>query len=167
MRPWDKHPTEFATIIGPLLDIVEQITDLKVIPNERIATIKQPPFISYYPLVIDDPVFGDPTFNNGLFEATISLDVFANTINSAMQTAGDLRVYLFDMYTRQLLRRDAHLVVREATTPQTRSITGLPFKTVHHTGFDLTIQYYRNFKSPIDTINSVADLTINPNKEDQ
>lgn len=164
MRPWDQQPTDFSKRLASLINVIEQITKVPVIPNEQVAQVKQPPFVTWYPLVLDDPVFGDATFNDGLFESTISLDIFADTIAQSLQLSGDLRVYLLDPYTRQILRRDAGMTIREATAPQTRSVTDLPFTGIHHTGFNLTYQYYRNFHSPIDTISSVSGLTLKEDK---
>lgn len=166
MNPFDKRTLNFEATIGPLLKVVSQITDCKVVPNEQVAQASKLPFVTYYPLTFDDPVFSDATANDGLFEAVISLDVFADTLSAGMQKCGDLRAYLLDFYTRQLLRRDAKITIRSASTPQSRSVTDLPFKAVHHHGFDLTIQYHRNYTSPIDTILGVSDISIS-NEEDE
>ena len=166
LSPFDKKTVSFEETVGPLLKVVSQITDCKIVPNEQVAQVSKLPFVTYYPLTFDDPVFSDATANDGLFEAVISLDVFADTLSVGMQKCGDLRTYLLDLYTRQLLRRDARITVRSASTPQSRSVTDLPFKAVHHHGFDLTIQYHRQYTSPIDTISGVSDISIS-NKEDE
>lgn len=166
LSPFDKKTVDFETIIGPLLQVIAQVTGCKVVPNEQTAQITKPPFVTYYPLTFDDPVFSDATANDGLFEAVISVDVFADTLSVGMQKCGDLRAYLLDWYTRQLLRRDAKITVRSVSVPQSRSVTDLPFKAIHHHGFDLTIQYYRHYTSPIDTISGVSDISIE-NKEDE
>lgn len=167
LRPFNKQPTSFPEIIAPLLKVVDDITELTPISNENVAAIKKLPFLTYYPLTIDDPVFEDPTLNEGLFESTISFDIFSKIISDSMQRSNDLRIYLCDRYARQLLRKNAHIVIRDTTAPQIRSITDLPFNSVHHTGFDLTIQYFRNFKSPIDTISGVDGIENNLNNKEE
>ncbi|MFC6275606.1 LIC_12616 family protein [Levilactobacillus tangyuanensis] len=166
MSPFDHKTVDFEQTLTPLIKMIGQITDIKVVPNEQIKKATKPPFVTYYPLTFDDPVFGDATANDGQFEAVISLDVFADTLSVGMQKCGDLRSYLLDRYTRQLLKRDGHIAIRSASVPQTRSITDLPFSTVHHHGFDLTIQYFRKYQSPIDTITSVGGFSYTT-KEDE
>lgn len=166
LSPFDKKTVDFEHLFRPLLQVISQITNCKVVPNEKVDKAGKPPFVTYYPLTFDDPVFGDATANQGQFEAVISLDVFADTMSVGLQKCGDLRTYLLDPYTRQLLKREGRITIRSASVPQTRSVTDLPFNAIHHHGFDLTIQYFRNYRSPIDTISSVEGL-FNTQKEDE
>lgn len=166
LSPFDNKTVDFEQTLAPLIKVIGQITGIKVVPNEQIAKASKLPFVTYYPLTFDDPVFSDPTANEGQFEAVISLDVFADTLSVGMQKCGDLRAYLLDRYTRQLLKRDGRIAIRSASTPQTRSVMDLPFNAVHHHGFDLTIQYFRKYQSPIDTITSVGGFSYTT-KEDE
>lgn len=165
-QPFDKKTVDFDTKIAPLIGVIGKITDCEVVPNAQVAQVKQLPFVTYYPLVFDDPVFGDATANDGSFEATISLDVFSNELGQGMQVCGDLRAYLLDPYVRQLLRTNARITIQEATSVKTRSVTDLPFHAVHHHGFELTIQYWRHYTSPIDVINAVEGF-FDTKKEDE
>ncbi|WP_461243673.1 phage neck terminator protein [Secundilactobacillus muriivasis] len=166
MYPFDEDPTQVEKHLGTLIKVVEQITGMSVVPNERIAQTKTLPFVTYYPIVIDDPVLGDATLNDGLFETTVSLDVFAKTMLEATRSCGKLRIYLADRYTRQSMRRDGGFTIQQVTTPNTRSITNLPISAVHHVGFDVTFQYYRHYQSPIDQISAITDISIDT-KEDE
>lgn len=161
-EPYNQATFDYLGRWGALIALIGKITGTTVIPNDQIASIKKTndPFVSFYPLSYDDPVFGDQTYNDGLFEATLSIDVFAKTLGAVVQKTGDLMTYLRDRYTRQQLRQSG-IVIRSTGNVQTRSVTNLPFGAVQHHGFDLTIQYYRHFKSPIDTITDVPDITIN------
>ncbi len=160
-----KQTFDFDAMFQPLMRIIEKITDYLVVPNAQVAS-RKPPFVTYYPLVFDDPVFSDATANEGQFEATISLDIFATTLDQGMQKSGDLRSYLLDPYVRQWLRTNARITIQSATAPQSRSVTDLPFHVVHHHGFDLTIQYFRHYRSPIDVIQDVAGF-FDTEKEDE
>ncbi len=162
-RPFDQQPTDYDSVIGSLISEIEKITDCPVIPNEQIAETKELPFISYYPLMYDDPVYSDPIINSGQFEATISIDVFCKTLSEAMKKAGALHVFLRDPYVRQEVRNDG-IVIASVESPQGRAINSLPFNSVHHHGFDVTIRYARHFQSPIDQISNV-DITTNFKEE--
>ncbi|WP_268914114.1 LIC_12616 family protein [Lentilactobacillus sp. SPB1-3] len=153
-QPFDKQPTDYDDVLGTLIQEVGKITGLEVIPNERIAKVKKLPFVSFYPLTYDIPVYSDPTINYGQFESTISLDIFCKTLSDAMKYAGALHVYLSDPYVRQELRQ-GKIVIDDAGPIQGRAIENLPFDTVHHHGFDVTIRYSRHFQSPIDQISNI------------
>ncbi|MCY9807033.1 hypothetical protein OXT66_05645 [Lentilactobacillus senioris] len=162
-RPFDKQPTDYDSVIGSLVTEIEKIADCPVIPNEQIAKAKEFPFISYYPLMYDDPVYSDPNINSGQFEAIISIDVFCKTLSEVMQKAGALHVFLRDPYVRQELRNNG-IVIASAESPKGRAVNDLPFNSVHHHGFDVTIRYTRHFQSPIDQISN-ADITTNFKEE--
>lgn len=166
LSPFDKKTLDFDEKMAPLIGVIEKITDCETVPNAQVAQVKQLPFVSFYPVVFDDPVFGDATANDGTFNATISLDVFSNELGQGMQICGDLRSYLLDLYVRQLLRTNAGIAIQKATPARSRSVTDLPFHAVHHHGFDLTIQYWRHYTSPIDVINAVEGF-FNTKKEDE
>lgn len=161
-----KQTFDFEAMFQPLIQIIEKITDCPVVPNAQVASSKKLPFITYYPLIFDDPVFGDATANEGQFEATISLDLFVDSLGQGIQKSGDLWAYLRDPYVRQWLRTNARITIQSATAPRSRSVTNLPFHAVHHHGFDLTIQYFRHYRSPIDTIQDVEGF-FDTEKEDE
>lgn len=161
-----KQTFDFEAMFQPLMQIIEKITDCPVVPNAQVASAKKTPFITYYPLTFDDPIFSDATANEGQFETTVSLDVFADSLSQGMQKSGDLRSYLLDPYVRQWLRTNARITIQSATAPHSRSVTALPFHVVHHHGFDLTIQYWRHYTSPIDVINAVEGF-FDTEKEDE
>ena len=165
-QPFDKKTLDFEEKLAPLVGVIGKITGCEVVPNAQIAQVKQPPFVTYFPLTFDDPVFSDATANDGTFEAVISLDVFSKVMGQGMQICGDLRTYLLDPYVRQLLRTNAGITIQKATPARSRSLTDLPFSAVYHHGFDLTIQYYRHYTSPIDVISAVEGF-FNTQKEDE
>lgn len=163
-EPYKSNVYSFDEIIYPVIKIINDITGIKPQPSGKIKENDKPPFVTIYPVSYDVPTYGEKNYNDTEMEAEISVDVFSNTLQSTVNICANLRAYLLDAYTRQVLRSNG-IVIASVGTVQSRSVQAVPVNDLHHHGFDLTIKYWRKYNSPVDTISSIDnDLKI---KEEQ